>query len=66
MHAPLHSYANDLHIGPDGAVYFSDSTVIAPRLNKDGYYDTLEGYMLTQLQVHCCQPHYLESASCKT
>ena len=45
------SYANDLHIGPDGVVYFSDSTVIAPRPNKDGYYDTLEAYMLTQLQV---------------
>jgi len=48
------SYANDLHIGPDGMVYFSDSTAIAPRLNKDGYYDTLEAYMLTQLQVSRC------------
>ena len=48
------SYANDLHISPDGAVYFSDSSVIAPVMNKLGYFDTLAAYMLTQLQVSPC------------
>ena len=45
------SYANDLHIAPDGVIYFSDSSVIAPMMNKLGFYDTLAAYMLTQLQV---------------
>ncbi len=45
------SYANDLHIAPHGAIYFSDSSVIAPVLNKLGFYDTLAAYMPTQLQV---------------
>ena len=39
------------HRAGRGMVYFSDSTAIAPRLNRDGFYDTLEAYALTQLQV---------------
>ena len=58
------SYANDLHIALDGVIYFSDSTVIAPVLNKQGFYDTLMGYVLTQLQVSQPIASQLASAKC--
>lgn len=45
-------YPNDLHIGIDGMIYFSDSSAIAPALNAQGFYDTLWAYILTQLQVN--------------
>ena len=46
-------YPNDLHIAPDGLIYFSDSSAIAPALNAQGFYDTLWAYILTQFQVPC-------------
>lgn len=44
-------YPNDLHIAPDGLIYFSDSSAIGPALNAQGFYDTLWAYILTQFQV---------------
>lgn len=41
------NYANDLDIGKDGVVYFSDSTVIPVALGRGGWYDTLATYILT-------------------
>ena len=44
-------YPNDLHIAPDGIIYFSDASAIGPALNALGFYDTLWAYILTQFQV---------------
>lgn len=39
-------YANDLAIAGDGSIYFSDSTVIPPAINADGFYDTMASFIL--------------------
>ena len=44
-------FPNDLHIAPNGLIYFSDSSAIGPSLNAQGFYDTLWAYLLTQFQV---------------
>ena len=45
------NYANDLDIShTDGTIYFTDATAIPPALNRDGYYDTMQSYILTALQ----------------
>lgn len=61
-------YTNDLDIGPDGTIYFTDSTDFSPHRNaqhendvdvftvagRPGYYDTQKGWGLGMLQVHTC------------
>ena len=43
-------YANDLDISKDGSrVYFSSSSSIPPYLNREGYYDTMQSYLLTAM-----------------
>jgi hypothetical protein len=69
--SPLHPneplmYTNDLDIGPDGTIYFTDSVDVNPHRNaqhnnnvshivsilgKPGYYDTVKGWALGMLQV---------------
>lgn len=45
------NYANDLDISPtDGSIYFTDATAIPPALNRQGFYDTMNSYILTALQ----------------
>ncbi|KAK9790517.1 hypothetical protein WJX73_005962 [Symbiochloris irregularis] len=43
-------YANDLIIGPNGTIYFTDSQNFGPVLNKAGFFDTLDACMLGLLQ----------------
>ena len=45
-------YANDLDIAPDGTVYFTDCSHIAPPLNPVlRFYDTLRAFVLTMAEV---------------
>ena len=45
------SYANDLDIGPDGTIYFTDSQAFGPVLNALGFYDTLAACILGLAQA---------------
>lgn len=43
--------ANDIDISKEtGGIYFTDSTVIPPAFNREGFYDTMMSYVLTALQ----------------
>jgi hypothetical protein len=44
-------YANDLAIAGDGSIYFSDSTVIPPAINAEGFYDTMASFILAFFEV---------------
>ena len=47
-------YPDDLAIASDGGVYFSDSTDIPPTYSPKGFYDVMESFMLSLVQV-CAQ-----------
>lgn len=48
-HEPL-SYANDLDVDEERSiVYFTDSAKIPPAINRRGFYDTMQSYMLSVL-----------------
>jgi len=44
-------YANDLAVAGDGSIYFTDSTVIPPAINSQGFYDTMASFILAFFQV---------------
>ena len=45
-------YINDVTVASDGIIYFTDSVQgIMPRRNKQGFWDTMEAYLLTLFQV---------------
>ena len=45
-------YINDVAVASNGIVYFTDSVQgIMPRRNYQGFWDTMEAYMLTLFQV---------------
>ena len=45
-------YINDVTVASDGIIYFTDSVQgIMPRRNRQGFWDTMEAYMLTLFQV---------------
>ena len=53
-------YINDVTVASNGLIYFTDSVQgIMPRRNHQGFWDTMEAYMLTLFQVsstlHQCQ-----------
>lgn len=45
-------YINDVTVASDGLIYFTDSVQgIMPRRNAQGFWDTMEAYMLTLFNV---------------
>ena len=45
-------YINDVTVASDGIIYFTDSVQgIMPRRNAQGFWDTMEAYLLTLFQV---------------
>ena len=45
-------YINDVTVASDGIIYFTDSVQgIMPRRNRQGFWDTMEAYLLTLFQV---------------
>ena len=47
-------YINDVTVASNGIIYFTDSVQgIMPRRNYQGFWDTMEAYMLTLFQVSC-------------
>ena len=45
-------YINDVTVASNGLIYFTDSVQgIMPRRNYQGFWDTMEAYMLTLFQV---------------
>ena len=45
-------YINDIAVASSGIVYFTDSVQgIMPRRNREGFWDTMEAYLLTLFQA---------------
>jgi sugar lactone lactonase YvrE len=54
--SPLHpgtpiTYANDLAVAPDGAIYFTSCSNVVPARNAKGFWDTFRAWQLDLAQV---------------